>query len=356
MKKLRVALCGGGTGGHYYPAVAILHELSKSRELDLMYFTVSGKIDDRNVEQDFPGAKRVPLRLTGLRRPLYNPANAGILFSHFNTERYVKRQLSEFSPEFLFSTGGYVSYPVVKAAHQLEIPVFIHEQNSVVGIANKRLAKYARLFFISFEESREALDIPQEKIVSSGNPVREARASRSEVFKKFSLSEKSPLIVVLGGSLGSETINKVFEELYCGMRERKKELSFVHSTGNDETALSLRRFPFVRPYAYIENLTDVIACADLVVSRGGATTIAELQYFGRKGIIIPWPGASENHQFHNALSLERVGLGYVILEEKLTSAALSIAIDEMLQKEISYKPPRRPVEIVLDNILREESI
>jgi UDP-N-acetylglucosamine--N-acetylmuramyl-(pentapeptide) pyrophosphoryl-undecaprenol N-acetylglucosamine transferase len=92
------------------------------------------------------------------------------------------------------------------------------------------------------------------------------------------------------------------------------------------------------------------------VSRGGATTIAELQYFGRKGIIIPWSGAAENHQFYNARSLERVGLGYVILEENLTSTALRIAIKEMLHRQISYKPPRRPVEIVLDNILREESI
>ncbi|MBN2219359.1 MAG: UDP-N-acetylglucosamine--N-acetylmuramyl-(pentapeptide) pyrophosphoryl-undecaprenol N-acetylglucosamine transferase [Kosmotogaceae bacterium] len=356
MKKLKVAFCGGGTGGHYYPAVAILHALSRVRKVELLYFTVSGKIDDRSVERDFPGAKRMSLKLTGLKRPLYSPANASIFFSHLRTERSVKKQLAEFSPDLLFSTGGYVSYPVVKAANSLGIPVYIHEQNSIVGIANKRLAKYAKLFFISFEESRRDLELPRERIIFSGNPVRESKITRNEVMKRFDFPERKPLIVVLGGSLGSEVMNKVCEELYKEIQGNDSELTFLHSTGDESSAISLRRFPFVRAFSYIEDLTDAIACADLVVSRGGATTIAELLYFGRKGIIIPWSGAAENHQFHNARSLERVGLGYVILEGNLTSTALGIAIDEMLQRKISYKPPRRPVEIVLDNILREESI
>ena len=356
MQKLKVAFCGGGTGGHYYPAVSILQELKRLREIDLLYFTVSGKIDDRSVGKDFPEAKIVPLELTGLKRPLYSPANAGILFSHLKTERSVRERLAEFSPDFLFSTGGYVSYPVVKASHKLGIPVYIHEQNSVVGIANKSLARYARLLFISFEESRSKLEIPAERIILSGNPVREAKSTKSEVMKRFNLAEESPFIVVLGGSLGSEVVNSALEKFYSEIEGNGHRLTFLHSTGDDNWALSLNRFPFVRSFSYIEDLTDAIACADLVVSRGGATTIAELQYFGRKGIIIPWPGAAENHQFHNARSLERVGLGYVILEENLTSTALSIAIREMLQRETCYKPPRRPVEIILDNILREESI
>jgi UDP-N-acetylglucosamine--N-acetylmuramyl-(pentapeptide) pyrophosphoryl-undecaprenol N-acetylglucosamine transferase len=356
MKKLKVAFCGGGTGGHYYPAVAILHALSRVREIELLYFTVWGKIDDRSVERDFPGVRKMSLKLTGLKRPLYSPANASIFFSHLRTERSVKRQLAEFSPDFLFSTGGYVSYPVVRAAKSLEIPIYIHEQNSIVGIANKRLAKYARRFFISFEESGRDLELPKERIVYSGNPVRESKITRNEVMKRFDLPDNKPLIVVLGGSLGSELINRACEGLYEEIQSNDCELSFLHSTGDESSAISLRRFPFVRAFSYIEDLTDAIACADLVVSRGGATTIAELQYFGRKGIIIPWSGAAENHQFYNARSLERVGLGYVILEGNLTSTALRIAINEMLHRKISYKPPRRPVEIVLDNILREESI
>ncbi len=356
MRKLKIAFCGGGTGGHYYPAVALLQEIGKRTDFDLLYFTVKGKIDDRSVERDFPGVSKVPLELRGLLRPLYSPGNIPILFSHMMAKKQVLRSLMDFRPDFLFSTGGYISFPVIKAAHELKIPIFIHEQNSIAGITNKRMAKYAEYFFISFEETAGEVKLPAERIVLSGNPVRESTKSREELLKGFGLSSELPFVVVLGGSLGSSVINDACEKLYDLLEESNMFMNFLHSTGDEEKAKDLLRFPFVRSFAYIENLSDAIAVSDLVISRAGATTIAELQYHGRKGIIIPWPGAAENHQLHNAISLERLGLGYVILESDLTPEKLFVAMQEMLVKDIGYMPPRRPVDIILDYILREESI
>lgn len=356
MKKLRIAFCGGGTGGHYYPAVAILEELASRVDYELLYFTVKDKIDDRSVEGDFPGVHRVPLDLRGLLRPLYRPENALILYSHLKANGLVLDHLKGFEPDFLFSTGGFVSFPVVKAAHKLGIPIYIHEQNSVAGITNRKMSVYARKVFVAFEETLKQLRIPEKNIILSGNPVRETRKTREDLFDEFKLPKDCKLVVVLGGSLGSSVINNTMEELYSSIDGLGRKLCFIHSTGDVNAAESLKRFSFLRAFPYLERLVDAIAVSDLVISRGGATSIAELQYYGRKGIIIPWPGASENHQFHNARSLERVGLGYVILEDALTPERLLSAIDHMLLMKCDYKPPRRPVEIVLDYILREESI
>ena len=354
MAKLRVVACGGGTGGHYYPSMAVLKRLQEVRELEILYFTVPGKIDDRSVEKDFPGVKRVPLKVKGLKRPLYKPENIGIVFHHLAVQKDVVRTLMKFRPDLIFSTGGFISFPVVKGASKLGIKVFLHEQNSIPGIANKKMAKYADRVFVSFEESASKFPAGS-RILCTGNPVRKTTGNRKELLSELGFSPEEPFVVVMGGSLGSEIINGLARELYSKIGESGEKINFLHSTGNSFTTESLSGFPSVMASDYIPDIHEYIAVADAVISRGGATAIAELLNYNTPGIIIPWPGATENHQYYNALSLEKRELGYVIIESESTVDKVYVSLKKLLSR--GKKPagnPETPVNVIVDYLLQEE--
>jgi len=355
-KNLKVAFCGGGTGGHYYPAIAVYQELSKRFDIEALYFTIAGRLDDKNVEKDIPRVKRIPLKVKGLRRPLAHPENFFRVLSHLRTSSKVKKILKDFNPDLVFSTGGYISYPVVKAAHTLGIPIYIHEQNSIPGIANKKLSVFARKVYVSFSESADYFPVPKDKIIVSGNPVRKPVKNREELLNQLGFDPKTPFVVITGGSLGSDLLNELALSLYSKILEHGPNINFLHITGNENIPAKLNEFPFVIEKAYEPELHEYINIADAVIARGGATTIAEILNYKSFGIIIPWEGAAENHQYYNAVSLEKQGQGCVILESAATPEKIYSTLVTTL-KRMSFKNNevfRNPARVIVEHVVREE--
>ncbi|OAA31415.1 hypothetical protein AT15_07930 [Kosmotoga arenicorallina S304] len=356
MAKLKVALCGGGTGGHYYPILAVAQRLSEKFDTEFLYFTIAGRLDDKRVDQDFAEVKKIPLNVHGLIRPIYKPSNVGIVIKHLMQTRIVKKELQEFRPDFLFSSGGYISFPVVLAASKLNIPIYLHEQNALPGMANKKLAKYATAIFVSFKESIEKFGKFSHKARFTGNPVRRVYKNREEVFEELKFDMSKPLIVVMGGSQGSSFINKKMLELYELINSDKHDFQFLHITGRGEDPQKFEKYSFVKTFEYIYDLHEYVAKADLVISRGGATSIAEIVNYNRRAIVIPWNGAAENHQYHNAVILEKLGLGCVILEDAVTAELLlSRIVNSLSRKTSTIHVLKEPVELIIENIIREES-
>lgn len=350
--KLRMAVCGGGTGGHYYPLVSVINALKKVRELEVLYFTSRGRLDDRYAERDIEDVKKIPLDVKGLKRPLYSPKNAVVLFDHLVTTKMVKKSMIEFSPDLVFSTGGYISFPVVKAASKIGLPIFLHEQNSIPGIANQKLARYAKRVFISFEKSRNYFkNIENDRIILTGNPVREVKKSKKEIYDSLGIDFDKKLVVICGGSQGSDFINGIMNEIYEGMKGDR--YFFYHITGYGDTKIN--NYPFVKTKKYDPQLNEYMAAADCVVARGGATTVAELAYYGTPGIIIPWSEATENHQYFNGLILQEMGLGYVILENAVTSGGLLETINRISKNcRPELKNKKEPAETIAGHLLQEE--
>ncbi|MFW6119486.1 MAG: UDP-N-acetylglucosamine--N-acetylmuramyl-(pentapeptide) pyrophosphoryl-undecaprenol N-acetylglucosamine transferase [Petrotogales bacterium] len=351
-KKMKIVVCGGGTGGHYYPIIAVINALKREVKLDVLYYTAKGRLDDKYAERDIVNVKKIPLHVKGLNRPIYSLKNTKVLFEHIATTRKVRKSMVEFSPDLVFSSGGYISFPVVKAAVKLRLPVFLHEQNSIPGIANQRLARYAEKVFISFEKSRNCFKkVDKDKIILSGNPVRKANKTKKEVFNSLGIPLYRKLVVVSGGSLGSDYLNNIMMEIYRRLKDNK--LFFYHITGDMD--FEIKKYPFVEFQKYDPQLHEYISVADVVIARGGATTVAELVNYNTPGVIIPWPEATENHQDYNALILQEMGLGYVILENAVTSGGLLETINKI---STNYRPVLRveddPAGTIAKHLLQEE--
>jgi len=352
-KSLRVAVCGGGTAGHYYPALSVIKEIQKRTVCEVVYFTSSGRIDDKRVEIDLPGVRREPLMLHGLQRPLFHPGNAKVLLKHFFDISRVRIVLKDFQPDFTFSTGGYISFPVIRASRSESVPVYIHEQNALPGLANRKLARYARLFFVSFEESKTLVPIEQERIILSGNPVRLPSKQKEELLSGLHYKQDLPFFVVMGGSLGSEAINTLCEKLYIIVQKERPDFQFLHVTGDPVATRRLRSFSFVRSFDYVEDLHNYMYFSDCVIARGGATTIAELMRYKTRGIIIPWPQATDNHQYFNALSLANAGLGCVILENAATEEHIFKELVKCTEKDQSFPDTEsEPAAVIAEYLLR----
>lgn len=339
---VKVAAAGGGTGGHLYPLLAILERMAELENVEVLYFVVSGKIDERVVKKEHPEYKVVPLNVRGLLRPLYHPKNFVNALKMWYSTQVVRNALRDFKPDAIVLSGGYVSAVVAFAAKDLRIPIYLQEQNVTPGLANKFSAKFARKVFLSFEKSVERFpENLRDKLVVTGLPIREANSGEKPPFEDF--------VLVLGGSLGSDVINSLMEKVY----EMRKDLFFVHSTGNKEWCERLKRFPHVKAYEYIENTSVFWKRAKAVVARAGAATIGEMVYHGVRGVLIPWEGAAESHQLENAREAERMGYAVVLRESEATPEKVVCAVDEVLKKGKVVSTRENPAITIAKTILEE---
>jgi len=345
---MKIAVCGGGTGGHYYPALAFIKGIAEKKNIEVLYFTVKGKIEDKKIKGDFPKVEKFPLEIQGLYRPLHNLKNIKVILNHRKNIRIVKNKLKEFSPDFIFSTGGYVSYPVIKAAHSLNTKIYIHSQNAKPGLSNQKLSRYADKIFISFYESKKYFAASEDKLVYAGIPIRKCNPDKKSIYDKLNILSDIPVVLVIGGSFGSPIINETMMKLY---QRGFQGINYIHVTGKEEITEKFNQFDFVKAFDYIDNLHEYIGVVDGVVSSGGASSIAELKYYNTPGIIVPKKYAAENHQYYNGKSLEKYGLGYVILENRLDDEILSLKIKEILSlKKPQKKDYEDPVSLMIEVI------
>jgi len=335
---LRFVVSGGGTGGHIYPALAIARGLKeKYPGAEVLYVgTTKGMETDIVRKENFPFEGIVA---SGLERrlSLHNLLalwQAGRGF--FQAAGIIRR----WRPVAVIGTGGYVCGPVVLAAALSKVPTLIHEQNAFPGITNRILSRFAGLVAVTFTDSMEYFP-SRDKVRLTGLPVRPEilTADRKTALKKLGLSHECFLLLSFGGSRGARAINEAMVSVIKKFADDPR-LSIIHVTGtlghqdfiNNIAAcgIDLDKIGNVTIMPYLYNMQDALAAANLVVSRAGAATLAELTAMGIPAILIPYPYAAENHQEFNARALEKEQAAIVVLDRELNGEVLCNKVAEML--------------------------
>ena len=336
---MKIIFTGGGTGGHIYPALAVAEEIMNKKPQSKILF-IGGT---RNIESKIignAGFAMKTIKITGFPRKITPQIftfawNLGL--SIINSMRIIRG----FKPSVIMGTGGYVSGPPIIAAWTMGIPVVLQEQNSYPGITTKKLARFAKIVFLGFQDATGYFG-KNAKTFVTGNPVRNniRSGTRDKASTAFGLDPGLKTVLAFGGSQGAHAINCVLSEIVEDLAEL--EIQVIWQTGNNEYEV-WRRFDGysggkIKVVPYIDTMSNAYAASDLVVCRAGAMTIAEITACGLPGIFIPLPGAAENHQEFNARSLVNSGAASMILEQELTPGTLRreiigiITSDERLQE------------------------
>jgi UDP-N-acetylglucosamine--N-acetylmuramyl-(pentapeptide) pyrophosphoryl-undecaprenol N-acetylglucosamine transferase len=330
---IRVMFAGGKTGGHILPAVAMAIEFKKRFPRSQIAFVGTQEGLESTIVPGH-GFQLLLIQARGISRRSYL-SNLSLLFYLPKGLCQAFKMISRRRPHLVVGTGGYVSFPVVLLASLMNVPVMIQEQNSYPGIATRVLAHFADRVCLSYPESRMYFP-PGGKFNVIGNPVRPDLACRErrEALKAFGLEEGRKTVFVFGGSQGARAINRALLEcLDC----LKPDWQILWQTGERDFAEISRmvrdREIACKVYPFIEDMASAYACSDLVVSRAGALTLAEITACRKPAILIPFPFAAADHQRHNARTLERAGAAYMILEKDLTPKNLSGAILSLLSDD-----------------------
>ena len=332
---MKIAVSGGGTGGHIYPALALIREIQKKDEnVEFLYIGTEKGLESKLVPRENIPFKSI--HITGFKRKI-SFENVKTILRFLKGFRDSKKMLKEFKPDVVIGTGGYVCGPVVYAAAKMGIPTIVHEQNSVPGLTNKFLSRYVDKIAICFEEAREFF--PEQKVVLTGNPRASEVLGQDGIKGRLSagLKLKIPTVLIFGGSRGARPINeavvksltelsgKSYQVLYVTgdvhFEDIQKEVELV---GNPENVI-------IKPF--IHNMPEVLSGVDLTVARAGATTLAELTSLGIPSILIPSPYVTDNHQEKNARALSEHGAARLLLEKDLTGPKLVESIDHILGNE-----------------------
>ena len=330
---MRVIIVAGGTGGHIYPAISILHKIQeKEKNSEFLYI---GNID--RMEKDIipaMGIRFEGLEMTGLNRK--NIFSNIAVYKKFRVAVSKSIQLiEEFHPDVVIGAGGYITVPVLYAAHKLHIPVLIHEQNSVPGISNKIIGRFASCICVSLPHSVQLF--PKNKVIYTGNPRSEEILSIS-VKRKSSLGfdQDKKLVVVVMGSLGSTTMTLKIKELIPAFREKNYQVLVITGNNYYDEYQSLDIPSNVKVVPFMKDLIQLLKDSDLIVSRAGASTIAEITAIGLPAILVPSPYVTNNHQYKNAKELEDVGACKIISEENFSKESVIREIDKLFDHKDAY--------------------
>ncbi len=335
---MRVVITAGGTGGHIFPALAIYDQLKKTDpKLEVLYIGTTDRMESTMIPE-----KKIPyvgIPMKGINRKNIF-ANIKVIATFFSAIKIAKKQLKKFHPDIVIGVGGYISAPVLYAAHQLKIKTAIHEQNSIAGVSNRFLSKFVDKIFISFEESRK--DFPQEKTVFTGNPRSEAVLEEKVADKRdYHLSPSKQLVLIVMGSLGSMTMTEKLKEMIPYFEGKSYEVLLI--TGKEYyNSFAQEKIPKnVKLVPFLSDFLKILKCANLIVTRAGASSIAEITAIGLPAIFVPSPYVTGNHQMKNAKALEKEGAGIVLKEEEFSYQTLLPFIDQILTDQKVYQKMKK---------------
>lgn len=332
---MRVVVSGGGTGGHIYPALAFMRYLEKQEDVEYLYIGTKRGLESKIVPQ--AGYAFESIKIEGLKRSL-SLENLKTAYYMVTSVIKARKILKEFKPDVVIGTGGYVCAPVLFAASLLKIPTIIHEQNSVAGVTNKFLAKWVNKIAICFDDVKKDFASYSDKVVLTGNPrgqeVVEIKKN-PEYLDSIGVQTDLPIVVIFGGSRGSERMNEVFVEALEGFADKNYHVIMVtgevhYDKINNQITNSEKSLPNVSVFPYIKDMPQLFQSVDLVVCRSGATTLTELTALGLASILIPSPYVTNNHQEANARSLVDQGAASMILEKELNAQTMLAEIDHIL--------------------------
>ena len=343
-EELRIVISGGGTGGHIFPAVSIANAIKTlCPDAKILFVGALGRMEMTRVPAAGYEIKGLPVR--GLIRPLWSPKNIGVLIDYLKSKRQVRAIIRDFRPMVAVGVGGYASGATLDAAASMGIPCLIQEQNSYAGMTNKHLAAKAEKICVAYDGMERFF--PADKIVKTGNPVRQAllesNITREEALATFGLAPGKKTILLVGGSLGARTVNEsVLSHLDL---VRESDVQFIWQTGKYYNASIMERLakePKMDNLVVSDFISDMAAAykaADLVISRAGASSISEFCLIGKPVVLVPSPNVAEDHQTKNAMALVNRDAAILVKDADAAESLLPLAVktvnDEARLKSLS---------------------
>lgn len=336
----KVIISGGGTGGHIFPAIAIANALKRrDAGIDILFVGAQGRMEMEKIPK--AGYQIVGLPIAGLQRKL-DLKNLMLPFKVINSVMKARAIVKQIRPDVAVGVGGYASAPLLFAASWMKVPCLIQEQNSYAGITNKQLGKRVKKICVAYDGMEKFF--PSDKIVLTGNPVRHdiihTESKREEGLKYFGLKGDRKILLVIGGSLGARTIN---DAIRANLDELSRSgIEVLWQTGNnyfDANSVAANDFhERIKVLAFIDRMDLAYAVADVVISRAGALSIAELCVTGKPGILVPSPNVAEDHQTKNALALVNKNAAIMVKDqeanEKMVLEALNLLQDGQMQQQL----------------------
>ncbi|MFT3749676.1 MAG: undecaprenyldiphospho-muramoylpentapeptide beta-N-acetylglucosaminyltransferase [Agriterribacter sp.] len=357
----KIIIAGGGTGGHIFPAIAIANALKeKDKNVDILFVGAKGKMEMEKVPQ--AGYKIEGLDIAGFNRSSLIK-NIGLPFKIIKSFFQVRRIINGFKPDAVIGVGGYSSFPALRFAQTKGIPTFIHEANSFGGKANIELSKRASRIFTGSDGMEQFF--PKEKILVTGNPVRKTilanNVSKEEGLNFFGLSGDKKTILVTGGSLGAKSIN---EAIAAGIDAfEKNDVQLIWQTGKpfaEQAKKIVAGKKGIWINDFITKMEYAFSAADVVISRAGAMSVAELCVVKQAVIFVPYPFAAEDHQTVNARRLTEKNAALMVKDseakDKLVKTAIDLALNEKERQQLKNNIVRLAItdadEVVADEVLK----
>ena len=331
---MRLLVSGGGTGGHIYPALALIERLKQVEpDTEVLYVGTTRGLENKIVPD--AGIKLETMQMQGFKRSL-SLDNFKTVYLFLKSVHHAKKIIRDFKPDVVLGTGGYVSGAVLYAAAKHHVPTVIHEQNSVVGVTNKFLSRYVDQIAIAFEAARS--QFPAAKVTMVGNPRAQQVAAQTHSdfsWTEYGLKDEVPTLMIFGGSQGAPKINQTVVDAIPEFNKRDYQVLFA--TGQKryehvkEQLKDVKLGDNVKAVPYIKDMPAKMPKVAALVSRAGATTIAEVTALGGPTILIPSPYVTANHQVKNAQALVRKNAGLMITEDRLDARSLLVQADKIMQ-------------------------
>jgi UDP-N-acetylglucosamine--N-acetylmuramyl-(pentapeptide) pyrophosphoryl-undecaprenol N-acetylglucosamine transferase len=356
-KKLNIVLSGGGTGGHIFPAIAIANEIkSRFPNANILFVGAKDRMEMEKVPQN--GYEIKGLWISGLQRKL-SLKNLSFPFKLISSLYNANKIIRKFKPDVVIGTGGFASGPTLYMAALKGIPTLIQEQNSYAGITNKLLAKKVDTICVAYDGL--AKFFPKEKIVFTGNPIRQDLISqdttREEALAFFKLDKTKKTVLVLGGSLGARAVNEIIANTVSDFKEHNVQV--IWQTGK----LYIDKYKkynegLIQTHAFLNRMDLAYQAADVIISRAGASSISELCVVAKPVVLIPSPNVAEDHQTKNAMAIASKDAGILLKEKDLKTTFKNILFDllddeekqEVLRKNIKALAKPNATKTIVDKI------
>ena len=330
---MKAIIVAGGTGGHIYPAIAIMNKI-KEKEEDSEFIYIG--TTDRMEKDIIPklGISYIGIKMEGLNRK--NIFGNIEVFNDFRAAvKKASKVIDKFKPDVIIGAGGYITAPVLYAAHKSKIPILIHEQNSVPGISNKFIGNFADRICVSLPHSMELF--PKNKVVYTGNPRSEEIINVDKLDKtSLGFSSRKKLVVIVMGSLGSTTMSKKIKELIPEFSNKDYQVLVITGKKYYDDYKSLKVPNNVKLVPFMDNLIGLLKDTDLIISRAGASTIAEITAIGLPAILVPSPYVTNNHQYKNAKELEENGACIIVTEDNFSKDRVLEEINKLFDDKKYY--------------------
>ena len=329
-EKLRIIISGGGTGGHIFPAVSIANAIrAKHPDAEILFVGALGRMEMQRVPA--AGYKIVGLPICGFDRKNMLK-NVVVLYRIWKSQRMARKIIREFRPMAAVGVGGYASGPTLNECAKHGVPCLIQEQNSYAGVTNKLLAKKVQRICVAYDGMERFF--PAEKILKTGNPVRQAlldtKLTKAEALRSFGLDEGKRTVLIVGGSLGARTMN---ESVLQHLDDIKASgVQFIWQTGKYYSASIAERLkgrddlPMLKVTDFISDMGAAYRAADLVISRAGASSISEFCLIGKPVILVPSPNVAEDHQTKNAMALVEKDAALYVKDADAPAQVIGLAV------------------------------